>query len=81
MLKRLAVLIVFVAGPLLGQGAPSLSPAANPLAPIAWMAGGTWHGEVNGANGKLTKIDTRIERELGGRAFSFSTNFDGVMQY
>ena len=81
MLRRLGVLILFATGALLGQGASSPSPAADPLAPIGWMAGGTWHGEVKGPNGKLTKIDTRIERELGGKAFTFSTKFDEVLQY
>jgi hypothetical protein len=54
--------------------------APGPLAPIAWMEG-TWHGEAKTPDGKLTKIDTRIERELGGKAFTFSTKFDGVVQY
>jgi hypothetical protein len=45
------------------------------------MAGGTWHGDVTGPNGKPTKIDTRIDRELGGKALNFSTSFDGVQQY
>lgn len=81
MLKTLGVLTLLASGPLLGQTSPAPAPAADPLAPIAWMAGGTWHGAVTGPDGKLTKIDTRIERELGGKAFNFSTSFDGVLQY
>ena len=80
MLKRISILLLFTTGALLAQTA-SAPTAADPLTPIAWMAGGTWHGEVNGPNGKPTHIETRIERELGGKAFNFSTKFDGVLQY
>jgi hypothetical protein len=76
-----AALLLIAAAPMLGQGSAGPSAAADPLAPIAWMAGGVWHGEANGPGGKPTRIDTRIERELGGKAFSFSTSFDGVQQY
>jgi hypothetical protein len=79
--RTLVVLMLLVAGRMSGQSAPAAPAAADPLAPIAWMAGGTWHGEVTGPDGKLTKIDSRIERELGGKAFNFATKFDGVEQY
>ena len=80
MLKRFVVFILVAIAPLFAQTAP-VPGAADPLAPIAWMAGGTWHGEVTGPDGKPTKIDTRIEREFGGKAFSFATDFDGVPRY
>jgi len=57
------------------------SAAADPLAPIAWLAGGVWHGEVQGPDGKTTKIETRVARELNGKALSFNSSFNGVMQY
>ncbi|HEY4379918.1 MAG TPA: hypothetical protein VGN01_06195 [Acidobacteriaceae bacterium] len=76
-MKRLSLLLLLFSVSLAAQSAP----AADPLAPIAWMAGGTWHGEVNGPSGKLTKIDTRVEPEFGGKAFNFTTRFDGVLQY
>jgi hypothetical protein len=76
-MKQFLPIMLLSAAPMLAQA----TPAADPLAPIAWMAGGTWHGEVNGPDGKPTKIDTRIERELAGKAFTFSTKFDGVEQY
>ncbi len=80
-MRMLAVLMLLVAGQISAQSTLAPRPAVDPLAPIAWMAGGTWHGEVKGPSGKLTKIETRIERELSGKAFNFSTNFDGVQQY
>jgi hypothetical protein len=80
-MKRLSLFILLVTLPMGAQGGSAPAAAADPLAPIAWMAGGTWHGEVTGPNGKPTKIDTRIERELSGKAFTFGTKFDGVQQY
>lgn len=77
MARTLALPLLLVALRMSAQTAP----AADPLAPIAWMAGGTWNGEVKAPTGKLAKIDTRIERELSGKAFDFSTKFDGVLQY
>ena len=76
-MKKLCALLLLVAASMWAQTAA----AADPLAPIAWLAGGTWHGEVTGPSGKPAKIDTRIERELGGKAINFSTKFDGVEQY
>jgi hypothetical protein len=79
-MKRFCAFVLLAAGQMWAQASP-VPPVADPLAPIAWMAGGIWHGEVNGPTGKLTRIDTRIERELGNKAFTFSTKFDGVEQY
>ncbi len=78
-LKQLVLAALLASGQMRAQ-TPAPSPA-DPLAPIAWMAGGAWHGEVNGPTGKLTKIDTRIERILNGKALNFITKFDGVVQY
>lgn len=80
-MKTLAALML--AANFLSLGAQTVATPApsDPLAPIAWMAGGVWHGEVKGRDGKTTRIETRIERELNGKAFDFSSSFDGVMQY
>ena len=80
-MRKLVIVMLLVARQMCAQGVPAPRPAVDPLAPIAWMAGGTWHGEVKGPSGKLTKIDTRVEPELSDKAFSFSTRFDGVLQY
>jgi hypothetical protein len=45
------------------------------------MAGGVWRGEVKGSHGKTTRIETRVERDLKGKAFTFGSSFDGVTQY
>jgi hypothetical protein len=80
-MRMLPLFFLLVTLPMAAQGGPAAQPPADQLAPVAWMAGGTWHGEVTGPNGKPTKIDTRIERELSGKAFTFGTKFDGVQQY
>ena len=54
----------------------------DPLAPVAWLAGGTWKAEVPNPNGGAnTKIEQKMERALGGKAIRFATTFNGVEQY
>jgi hypothetical protein len=56
--------------------------AADPLAPVAWLVGGTWKAEVPNPNGGAArKIEQRMERTLGGKAVRFVTKFDGVVEY
>jgi hypothetical protein len=80
MKKLLTLMLALSFMGLAAQTAPS-PVASDPLAPVAWMAGGVWHGEVRGPDGKTTKIETRVERKLDGKALSFTSSFDGVMQY
>lgn len=53
----------------------------DPLAPIAWMAGGVWHGKVTAPNGAAMMIATHVERVLGGAAMHFGTSFGGTPTY
>lgn len=54
----------------------------DPLAPIAWLVGGTWKAESpNPKGGSDTKIEQRMEWILGGKAIEFVTKFDGITQY
>jgi hypothetical protein len=80
-MKKLLALMLAVSSIGLGAQTATVPAASDPLAPVAWMAGGVWRGEVRGPDGKTTKIETRVERELNGKALSFSSSFDGVMQY
>jgi hypothetical protein len=80
-MKRLVTLVLAVSSMGLGAQTVAAPAASDPLSPVAWMAGGVWHGEVQGPDGKTTKIETRVERELNGKALGFSSSFDGVMQY
>jgi hypothetical protein len=79
-LKRL---MAFMLASSISLGAQTIAPSAapDPLAPIAWLAGGVWRGVVQGADGKTTKIETHVEPMLNGKALSFSSSFNGVMQY
>jgi hypothetical protein len=80
-MKRLVALLLTLGAMGLGAQTTTAPAASDPLAPVAWMAGGVWHGEVRGPDGKTTKIETRVERDLNGKAFSFSSSFNGVTQY
>jgi hypothetical protein len=80
-MKRLIALVLVMSSMGVGAQTVPVPAAADPLTPVAWMAGGVWHGEVQGPDGKTTKIETRVQRELNGKALSFSSSFDGVMQY
>jgi hypothetical protein len=80
-MKRLVALVLAV-GSIATAAQTAVTPiSSDPMAPVAWMAGGVWRGEVKGPDGKTTRIETRIERDLNGKAFSFSSSFDGVTQY
>jgi hypothetical protein len=63
-MKRLVALALMF-GPI-GLGAlTAVTPASpDPLAPVAWMAGGVWRGEVKGPDGKTTRIETRVDAIL-----------------
>lgn len=82
-MNKVAWLAVLSAPLLLGQSAPKPAESpADPLASIAWMAGGTWHGEAQAPGGGGTmRIDTRYRKLLDGRAIAFDTSFNGVQQY
>ena len=74
-------LLVFLWAPILWAQS-AVKSATDPLAPLAWMVGGTWHGEISmPGNGAVTRIDTRIRRTLGGHVLAFDTNFNGSPRY
>lgn len=75
--------MAFMLASSISLGAQTIVPPAapDPLAPIVWLAGGVWRGVVQGADGKTTKIETHVEPMLNGKALSFSSSFNGVMQY
>jgi hypothetical protein len=79
-MRRLAagLLLVLSTTMVMGQG----SAVSDPLAPLAWLVGGTWKAEVpNPKGGSNTKIEQHMERTLGGKAIRFVTKFDSVVQY
>jgi hypothetical protein len=79
-MRKLAVVLLFAVSTSIAMGQGST--AADPLAPVAWLVGGTWKAEIArpGGGGK-TKVEQQMERALGGKAIRFATRFDGVTQY
>ena len=84
-LMRLAPVFVLSVS-LLAQSGESNKPSEpaanrNNLSPMAWMVG-DWNSQVTppGAQ-KPIQIDQHIASILGGKAFRFTTFFDGVQQY
>ena len=81
-MRTLAAGVLFAISAMLAIGQAAPAAAADPLAPVAWLAGGTWKAEVPSPNGGAnTKIEQKMERVLGGKAIRFATKFNGVEQY
>lgn len=79
-MRRLAAGLLLAVSTTISMG--QASAVSDPMAPIAWLAGGTWKAELPSPNGGgKTKIEQRMERTLGGKAIRFVTKFDGVVQY
>jgi hypothetical protein len=75
-MRTLAAGLLFAMSAMVAMG------QADPLAPVSWLAGGTWKAEVPSPNGGAnTKIEQKMERVLGGKAIRFATTFNGVEQY
>jgi hypothetical protein len=62
--------------------APALAPAAQKMAPIAWLAG-TWVAEAKepGSSNPPSQIVARYTPKLDGTAMSIETSFDGKQAY
>lgn len=74
-----AALLSLCVNAALGQGGAK---PGDPLASIAWLAGGVWRAEVPSPTGSgTTKIEQKMERTLGGRVMRFETSFDGTQEY
>jgi hypothetical protein len=79
-MRTLAAGLLFAMSAMVAMG--QANAAVDQLAPVAWLAGGTWKAEVPSPNGGAsTKIEQKMERMLGGKALRFETTFNGVEQY
>jgi hypothetical protein len=65
------------------QAKPSTpAPTAEPLAPVAWMVGGTWVTDVkNPSDGTLTHVESHIRWAPNHQAIDFNTDFNGKPHY
>ena len=88
MRKRLALLTLFLSLAVFAAGgfaqAKPATPAATaePLAPVAWMVGGTWVTDVkNPSDGTLIHVENHIHWAPNHQAIDFNTDFNGKPHY
>jgi len=63
------------------QTAPAKS-AESPLAPVAWLVGGTWTSDVKDPqDGSVTHVENHITWAPNHQAINFVTDFDGKPHY
>jgi hypothetical protein len=56
--------------------------AAEPLAPVAWLVGGTWVSDVKDpSDGTVTHVENRIRWAPNHQAIEFNTDFNGKPHY
>lgn len=80
--KSVVVVSVLLFG--LGALAQQKSEAAkpSPLAPVAWLVGGTWVSDVKDPdNGSVTHVENRIDWAANHQAIEFLTKFNGQPHY
>jgi len=76
------MLAVFVAGGY-AQSKPAASTVTvEPLAPVAWLVGGTWVSDVKDpSDGSMTHVENHIRWAPNHQAIEFNTDFDGKPHY
>ena len=83
MLHRLVALclcFITLAGNLAAQ-APAKT-ADSPLAPVAWLVGGTWVSDVKDpSDGSVTHVENHIDWAPNHQAIQFVTEFNGKPHY
>jgi Protein of unknown function (DUF1579) len=63
------------------QPAPAKS-GESPLAPVAWLVGGTWISDVKDpSDGSVTHVENHITWAPNHQAINFVTDFDGKPHY
>ena len=56
--------------------------AAEPLAPVAWLVGGTWVSDIKDpSDGTVTHVENRIRWAANHQAIEFNTDFNGKPHY
>ena len=86
MIQRRVVLFAFLLATLTSSFAQSPAPAAkpsdSPLAPVAWLAGGTWTSDVKDpGDGSVTHVENHITWAPNHQAIQFVTDFNGKPHY
>jgi hypothetical protein len=75
-------LAVFAASGFAQPKPASPPPAAEPLAPVAWLVGGTWVTDIKDpSDGTVTHVENRIRWAPNHQAIEFNTEFNGKPHY
>src|SRR5262249_894241 len=74
--------LVSLAAVTVAQSQPAAKGAASPLAPVAWLVGGTWTSEVKSPqDGSVTHVESHIKWAPNHQAIQFVTDFNGKAHY
>jgi hypothetical protein len=84
--RRVSALLVLIAvaafNPIGQTTSASAKSTASPLAPVAWLIGGTWASDVKDPkDGSVTHIENRISWAPNHAAIQFVTDFNGKPHY
>jgi hypothetical protein len=75
-------LTVFVAGGYAQSKSAATTATAEPLAPVAWLVGGTWASDVKDpSDGTTTHVENHIRWAANHQAIEFNTDFNGKPHY
>ncbi len=75
-------LAVFAASGFAQSKATAPAATADPLAPVAWLVGGTWVSDVKDpSDGTVTHVENLIRWAPNHQAIEFNTEFNGKPHY
>ncbi len=75
-------LAVFAASGVAQSKPATPAAAAEPLAPVAWLVGGTWVSDIKDpSDGTVTHVENRIRWAPNHQAIEFNTDFNGKPHY
>jgi hypothetical protein len=79
----LQLLLALFAFHALAQAKPAAAnDSDSPLAPVAWLVGGTWVSDVKDpSDGTVTHVENRIRWAPNHQAIEFDTDFNGKPHY
>jgi len=78
-----SLLLAVLAGNSVAQSQPTPAKSADsPLAPVAWLVGGTWVSDVKDPDdGSVTHVENHITWAPNHQAINFVTDFNGKPHY
>ena len=76
------LVVLAVGGTAIAQAPKATNTTDGPLAPVAWLIGGTWVSDVKDpGDGSVTHVENRITWAPNHHAIQFVTDFNGKPHY